>query len=281
MDVNKKRIKLMKKYGNNTLALAIFSSLFSAQVSADKGLAYGAGGTVWRTSSGECWTTSYRDKDTQETGCFGEVEVAEEEGDADGDGVVDSLDQCPGTPLGVKVDAKGCPLDSDGDGIIDDNDKCPNTPPGARVDATGCELDSDGDGVVDSQDDCPNTPAGATVSANGCAVKIVLQNVQFKLNSDQINSEYYEVIERIASSLKARSDIRSILIVGHTDSTGEASYNQSLSEKRAQAVADALVGQGIEQRIISTEGMGEDEPVADNATSEGRAQNRRVELKLD
>src|ERR1700690_2755146 len=85
--------------------------------------------------------------------------------DSDGDGVVDSLDKCPNTPAGVKVDAQGCPLDSDGDGVPDYLDKCPNTPAGVKVDAQGCPLDSDGDGVPDYLDKCPNTPAG---TADGC-----------------------------------------------------------------------------------------------------------------
>ena len=96
------------------------------------------------------------------------VKPVEKPVDSDGDGVVDRLDQCPGTPVGAKVDAKGCELDSDGDGVVDRLDQCPATPAGAKVDAKGCELDSDGDGVVDRLDQCPATPAGAKVDAKGC-----------------------------------------------------------------------------------------------------------------
>lgn len=90
--------------------------------------------------------------------------------DADADGVVDAVDQCPGTPAGESVDAKGCPppKDADADGVADNLDKCPNTAAGERVDATGCALDSDRDGVLDSGDRCPGTPAGVTVDATGC-----------------------------------------------------------------------------------------------------------------
>lgn len=88
--------------------------------------------------------------------------------DSDGDGVPDYLDNCPNTPAGVPVDSQGCPLDSDGDGVPDYLDECPNTPQGAPVDDRGCPLDSDGDGVPDYMDDCPNTPAGAVVNARGC-----------------------------------------------------------------------------------------------------------------
>jgi OOP family OmpA-OmpF porin len=266
-----------------TLALALTPVFISSHAMAEKGLTYDGANSVWRTGYGECWTTVYRNQAPADSSCFGEpvVEMAETEGDADNDGVVDSKDQCPGTPAGVAVDDRGCALDSDGDGVADGVDKCPNTPAGVAVDADGCELDGDGDGVVDSRDDCPNTPLGATVDGTGCAVQIVLQNVRFELNSDKISSEYTATLDQIADSLKARPDIKSIEVIGHTDSTGEASYNQTLSERRAQAVADYLIEQGVMAALFATKGMGESSPVADNATADGRAQNRRVELKLD
>ena len=65
--------------------------------------------------------------------------------DSDKDGVADKYDLCPNTPIGVKVDEKGCPIDSDKDGVPDYLDKCPNTPIGEAVDANGCPLDSDKD----------------------------------------------------------------------------------------------------------------------------------------
>jgi OOP family OmpA-OmpF porin len=264
-----------------SLALALIPAAISTQAVAEKGLAYDSIDSVWRTGYGECWTTSYRTKDPAETGCFGEPVVEVADGDADNDGVVDSKDQCPGTAAGVAVDENGCALDSDGDGVADSNDSCPDTPAGVEVDANGCELDSDGDGVANSKDDCPNTPAGASVDGAGCAVQIVLQNVQFDLNSDKIGGEGSGALDSVAESLKARPDIKSIEIIGHTDSTGSAVYNQTLSLKRAQAVADYLASQGVDQGLFSVKGMGESDPIADNITTEGRAENRRVELKLD
>jgi OOP family OmpA-OmpF porin len=236
-----------------TLALALTPILISSNASAEKGLAYDSKNSVWRTSYGECWTTSYREKTPADASCFGEpvAEMARAEGDADNDGVVDS------------------------------HDKCPNTVAGVKVDASGCELDSDRDGVVDSKDDCPNTPVGATVTDTGCAVRIVLKNVLFELNSDRVSSEYTPTLNHIAVSLKARQDIKSIEVIGHTDSTGSAVYNQTLSERRAKAVADNLTTQGVDGALFTTRGMGESSPVADNATREGRAQNRRVELRLN
>jgi len=90
--------------------------------------------------------------------------------DSDQDGVPDSVDACPNTPFGAKVDERGCPVDSDHDGVPDGLDKCPDTPAGAVVDASGCSVDSDHDGVPDGIDKCPDTPAGASVDATGCPV---------------------------------------------------------------------------------------------------------------
>jgi len=248
----------------------------------EKGVAYDFNGSVWRNSYGECWTTPYRDKDPAKSDCFGAAEAAIER-DTDGDGVVDSRDQCPGTPMGTPVDAWGCALDSDsdGDGVANANDKCPGTPAGARVDDVGCEFDSDGDGVADSTDQCPRTPEGATVDARGCALAIVLRKVHFQLNSGKLTGESQSILDQVAASIKARRDIKSIRVVGHTDSTGDRDYNQRLSEQRAKAVADYLVGQGVAEATLSSAGMGEDDPSADNNTAEGRAKNRRVELKLN
>jgi OOP family OmpA-OmpF porin len=88
--------------------------------------------------------------------------------DADGDGVFDARDACPGTPRGALVDANGCPLDADGDGCPDGIDRCAGTPKGASVDRHGCPVDSDNDGVADGLDRCERTPRGATVDAHGC-----------------------------------------------------------------------------------------------------------------
>jgi len=90
--------------------------------------------------------------------------------DEDRDGVKDSRDACPMTPMGAVVDESGCPLDGDKDGVFDGLDQCEATPAGARVDANGCPMDSDGDGVFDGLDACSGTPAGAKVDSKGCAL---------------------------------------------------------------------------------------------------------------
>ncbi|MFC1798232.1 OmpA family protein [Thermodesulfobacteriota bacterium] len=88
--------------------------------------------------------------------------------DQDRDGVLDNRDLCPDTPVGVRVNSSGCPLDTDGDGVYDYLDKCPGTPSWFMVDSVGCPIDSDKDGVYDNVDQCPGTAAGVPVNDAGC-----------------------------------------------------------------------------------------------------------------
>ncbi len=203
--------------------------------------------------------------------------------DSDGDGVVDSKDQCPDTRRGARVDANGCEIfgDSDGDGVTDNVDQCPNTPRGAKVDARGCELDSDGDGVVDSKDRCPGTAAGVRVDVNGCEIKgkIDLPGVQFELNSANLKADTTAILDTAAATLRLNSDLK-VEVAGHTDSQGAESYNQTLSQQRADAVRQYLISNGASADMLTARGYGEAQPVADNGTREGRAQNRRVELRI-
>ena len=167
------------------------------------------------------------------------------------------------------------PVDSDGDGVTDDLDRCPDTPKGVKVDAKGCPLDSDGDGVPDYLDKCPNTPKGATVDARGCWTYAAV--VMYDFDSAEIKSEAYPMLDEAVSILKKNPEIK-VEIDGHTDNMGSASYNMNLSERRAKAVMDYLVEQGIEAERLSAKGLGLTQPIAGNDTEEGRAKNRRVEL---
>lgn len=91
--------------------------------------------------------------------------------DSDRDGVLDSKDKCADTPVGLKVDMKGCPVnapDADDDGVPDYLDVCPETPEGLSVDSAGCYFDDDGDGVPNERDRCPANPPGFQVDENGC-----------------------------------------------------------------------------------------------------------------
>lgn len=174
------------------------------------------------------------------------------------------------------------PGDADGDGVTDDKDRCPTTPAGAKVDANGCELDSDGDGVVDSKDACPGTPAGTKVDAKGCEVMakvISLDGVFFHTNSAELKGESFAVLDSAAATLNSTPNV-SVEVAGHTDSQGDAGYNQNLSQQRAETVRSYLVSKGVSASRLSANGYGESQPVADNSSSEGRAQNRRVELRV-
>ena len=201
--------------------------------------------------------------------------------DSDGDGVKDSKDECPGTPRGVAVGSNGCPNDSDGDGVTDDKDQCPNTPAGEPVDANGCELDDDGDGVVNRLDECPNTAAGVQVDIKGCEIKeeIRLEGVNFETNSDRLLPGATSILNDAAATLNKNPTIR-VEVAGHTDSDGAAEYNESLSSRRAQTVRDYLAANGVATDRMTVRGYGEAQPIADNATAAGKAQNRRVVLRI-
>jgi outer membrane protein OmpA-like peptidoglycan-associated protein/opacity protein-like surface antigen len=202
--------------------------------------------------------------------------------DADGDGVCDGVDRCADTPMGVKVDAKGCALDSDQDAVPDYKDKCPNTPRGCKVDADGCKIDSDGDGVCDGVDRCPDAPGpGMPVDAYGCLdiEKVRLEDVNFRTLRYDISPAAQDILDAVYNLLVSNPGLR-IKIEGHCDATGTDAINNPLSLQRANAVRDHLIERGIDPGRLETEGFGSKKPIADNATREGRAKNRRVEFRI-
>jgi outer membrane protein OmpA-like peptidoglycan-associated protein len=202
--------------------------------------------------------------------------------DADHDGVPDKYDKCPNTSPGAKVNEHGCP-DTDNDGVYDDMDNCPNTPEGAPVDVKGCPKDSDGDGVPDYKDECPNTPKGREVDEKGCeikkdTVKVSLSgDTNFESGKATLLSNAYSILNTLVESMKTDTKAK-LRIEGYTDSIGSESFNLELSRKRAQAVADYLISQGIDSSRLEVIPMGESNPIASNKTAEGRAMNRRVEI---
>lgn len=202
--------------------------------------------------------------------------------DRDGDGVPDSLDECPDVK-GLAA-LHGCP-DKDGDGIADKDDKCPDVAGLAKY--QGCPIpDTDGDGVNDEIDQCP-TVAG-TVANHGCPevkaeikkkVELNAKDIYFTPASDKILSTSFKSLDEVAEILKADKGLK-LDISGHTDNTGDAAKNKVLSEQRAKAVNDYLVSKGVDASHLTAEGFGQEKPVADNKTDEGKKLNRRVELKL-
>jgi outer membrane protein OmpA-like peptidoglycan-associated protein len=203
--------------------------------------------------------------------------------DSDKDGVADGLDKCPNNPEGALVDYTGCPVDSDKDGVQDYKDKCPNTPENTKVDSVGCTLDSDKDGIIDAIDQCPNTLPGVEVNEVGCPIhkkedlSQLRKGIQFKLNSAELTKKSFGTLNDIADLMNKHEQAK-LEIQGHTDSNGTQEYNQNLSERRAQAVADYLIKKGIATDRVRAIGYGSTRPIADNKTKAGREANRRVEL---
>jgi outer membrane protein OmpA-like peptidoglycan-associated protein len=204
--------------------------------------------------------------------------------DTDKDGINDEEDQCPQKPGTAKY--KGCPVpDTDGDGLNDEADSCPDKP--GTVEFNGCPIpDSDGDGVNDKEDKCP-TEAGDREN-NGCPaikkeivekVNLAARNIFFASSSNKIVITSFTSLDEVASILQSNPDLK-LEISGHTDNTGKAEANLSLSQKRADAVKQYLVQKGIDAGRIKATGYGQQHPLYDNKTEEGKAKNRRVELKL-
>ncbi|WP_055129811.1 OmpA family protein [Pseudomonas mediterranea] len=158
--------------------------------------------------------------------------------------------------------------DEDGDGVPDSRDKCPGTPKGVQVDADGCPP-----------------PAPAPMAEEPVVVKeetIVVRDVHFEFNKSTLTAADKEVLSGVATRLKQESSTAQLRVTGHTDSVGSNAYNQRLSEKRANSVVQYLVESGVPRSsFVSVAGAGESQPVADNKTADGRAMNRRTEIKIN
>lgn len=204
--------------------------------------------------------------------------------DTDKDGVFDDKDKCPEMPGYPELD--GCPYpDRDKDGVTDNKDRCPDEPGSTKND--GCPItDRDGDGIPDASDRCPDEPGIA--SNQGCpAVKedvitkttAIARNIYFEFNSTALNTVSFGPLSELISILNDNPSYK-LSIEGHTDNIGEDDYNMKLSNGRASTVMNYLISKGIAAGRLSSAGFGEEKPIANNDTKEGRAINRRVELKL-
>lgn len=174
---------------------------------------------------------------------------------------------CPGRELL----GKPCEvLDSDGDGVPDYMDKCPDTPRGVEVDKDGCPL------PVAAPAPAP-APAALAPAVAPVPATLTLTGVNFDFDKSYIRSDDFERLDKDVATLKEWGDVK-VEVAGHTDSIGTDEYNMGLSLRRADAVRNYLVDKGVPAERLTVKGYGESQPVADNATSEGRFQNRRVEL---
>jgi outer membrane protein OmpA-like peptidoglycan-associated protein len=160
--------------------------------------------------------------------------------------------------------------DEDSDGVFDRRDRCPDTPENTPVDHRGCPL--------------PQYPVTEKVPEPAPQTEVITLsdagNVLFDFDKSDLTPAAKSQLDTLMDKLR-NADVVSIKVIGHTDSKGSDAYNQALSERRASSVAAYLLSQGLAPNKLTSEGRGESEPVADNASDEGRAQNRRVELHIN
>ena len=151
-------------------------------------------------------------------------------------------------------------------------------PVAAAEPVTDCStLDSDSDGVNDCIDQCPGTMAGSKVNEQGCPLSLELKGVNFEYNSPQLTPGAMTILDGVAENLIAYPQKNDIEVRGHASSEGSSKHNLRLSQRRSQSVVDYLSMKGVTNRLTA-HGYGEEMPIADNSTEEGRQQNRRVEL---
>ena len=214
--------------------------------------------------------------------------------DNDQDGISDVDDRCPNEPedFDGEEDQDGCPdlvKDSDNDGVPDDIDRCPLQAEDIDgfQDEDGCpDLDNDLDGIPDVDDKCPNAPEtfNGYKDEDGCPdekpieKEFILKGVHFESSSAALTPDSYPVLDDVIRSLLAYPEVN-VEIRGYTDSQGPASFNLELSRRRADSVKQYLVNAGIDPARVVTKGFGEADPIADNKSPQGRAQNRRIEFR--
>jgi outer membrane protein OmpA-like peptidoglycan-associated protein len=222
------------------------------------------------------------------------------EADNDKDGLPDVSDQCPNDPEDKDnfEDLDGCPdPDNDKDGIPDVKDECPLVPEDfdGFDDADGCpEEDNDKDGIPDDQDKCLDQPEtiNGIDDEDGCpdegephvevtSEKVTIDTkIQFDFDSDVIKPESFGILDQVALTLKANPQLKRIKVEGHTDERGTDAYNLDLSNRRAASVMRYLVGKGIGQDRLESEGFGESKPLVKESNEAAWATNRRVEFTI-
>ncbi len=220
--------------------------------------------------------------------------------DNDNDGILDTEDKCPDNPEDKDgfQDEDGCPdPDNDEDEVLDVDDRCPNDPEDKDdfQDEDGCpDMDNDEDGLPDEEDKCPNDPEtyngiddedGCPDQSNYDLINVtdteiqLKQKIFFQTGKSRILPKSYRLLNEVAQAMKDYKRIK-VRINGHTDSRGSNALNMKLSQARADSVRAYLIKQGVDPDRIKAKGYGETEPIASNRSSQGRAQNRRVEFKI-
>lgn len=239
------------------------------------------------------------------------------EPDNDGDNISDDDDICPNereTVNGID-DQDGCPEDElaqkpgpilpaltpasdpDNDKIQGDDDLCPDEPEDLDQfkDLDGCpDLDNDNDGIADVDDKCPLQAEiiNGRDDEDGCPDKgvsniVITQSViqikkrvYFDTKKATIQERSYSILDQVASTLRANTQITKIRVEGHTDDRGSDPFNMRLSQDRAAAVRNYLMSKGIDAERMVAKGYGETQFIDANTTAAGRANNRRVEFRI-
>jgi OmpA-OmpF porin, OOP family len=150
--------------------------------------------------------------------------------------------------------------------------------------------DTDGDGLADAQDECPDAAEEKGGDGDGCpdAPTIAIEDgmieihgkIVFALGSAELAPQNGKLLELLAALLNENESITHVQVEGHTDTTGDETFNNQLSLERAQTVVRALTERGVKAERLSAKGMGTSQPQASNATPAGRARNRRVEFRV-
>ncbi|MFY0605330.1 MAG: OmpA family protein [Cyclobacteriaceae bacterium] len=175
-------------------------------------------------------------------------------------------------------------VDGSGVAVVATNGLCVIAPNLPSPDCAG--GDSDGDGVADADDECPHE--AGTAENGGCpdltedeisVLKAALAGVEFKTDSDELIGDSESKLDAVVALMKKHPDFK-LKISGYSDNTGDSAYNLELSDKRAHAAESYIIEKGVSASRVMAKGYGEENPVADNSTAEGRAKNRRVEFEL-
>jgi OOP family OmpA-OmpF porin len=161
--------------------------------------------------------------------------------------------------------------------ITDSSGNCVRTGRWKKEDMT---VDCGAEPVVEAKKAPPPPPPPPPPAKPVYETVTLSAGALFDTNKSDIKAAGKQELDALASKIGGNAQITSISIIGHTDSVGAESYNQQLSVKRATSVRDYLASKGVDTGLMSISGMGESAPVASNQTKEGRAMNRRVEVKI-